>query len=334
MNLVYVVIFPTSIFLCDIFPQYCDKLQRIYPPAFDMPTPDSPQASPSPAFVMALRQALRPLVHLMVARGITFAYLSELLKSLMVEVAASDFRLNGKASSDSRVSLLTGVHRKDVFRLRHTAAADDEKTPSVVSLGAQLVAQWLGKPDYQDQQGQPRALPRNISEGGVQSFEGLVAGVNSDIRSRVVLDEWLRLGVVHLDEERRVCLNTQAFVPAKGFDEKAFYFGHNLHDHAAAAAHNLMGQAPPFLERSVHYNGLDAAAVARLSVQAQEMGMRALLAVNKSALKAIDSAPQPKVPSQRMTFGIYFYATPDLPSGSGSENGSDNSKGAENDTPA
>lgn len=278
-----------------------------------MSQPESNHVSPSPVFVLAMRQVLRPFVRLMVARGITLPYLTELLKSLLVEVAENDFRIDGKPSTDSRVSLLTGVHRKDVNRLRKPLPAEEMKMPSVVSLGAQLVAQWLGNPQYTDEQGQAKPLPRHISEGGANSFESLVAGVNSDIRSRVVLDEWMRLGVVHLDEDRRVCLNTQAFVPAKGFDEKAFYFGHNLHDHAAAAVHNLLGQAPPFMERSVHYNDLSAETVQRLSAQSQELGMQALLAVNKTALAAGKSDALQGEPRQRMTFGIYFYTQPCQP---------------------
>ena len=286
---------------------------------------ETTQATPSPAFVAALRKALRPLVHLMLARGITYGYVAELLKSLMVEVAVKDFQLTAKETTDSRVSLLTGVHRKDVYRLRHAAPAEGDNMPAVVPLGAQLVAQWQGQAAYLDEQGQPLPLPRYVSEGGAQSFEGLVAGVNSDIRSRAVLDEWLRLGLVSLDAERRVCLNTQAFVPPEGFDDKAFYFGHNLHDHAAAAAHNLQGHEPPFMERSVHYGGLDADAIKRLSEQAQKLGMQALLAVNKTALGAIEKAQsagqlespgqpgQINQPNQRMTFGIYFYAAPDEP---------------------
>jgi hypothetical protein len=232
-----------------------------------------------------------------------------------VEVAERDFRLDGKPASDSRVSLLTGVHRKDVNRLRRensSQAEGIEKMPPVVSLGAQLVAQWLGNPQFLNAEGQPLPLPRNVSEGGAQSFEALVTSINSDIRSRVVLDEWLRLGVVNLDEQRMVCLNTQAFVPAQGFDEKAFYFGHNLHDHAAAAAHNLLGQQPPFLERSLHFNGLSAEAITELAAQSQKLGMQALVAVNKTAL-ARENDTAPKAPLQRMTFGIYFYAEPATP---------------------
>ena len=187
-----------------------------------MESPQTPTPTPPPALVLALRRVLRPLVRLMLARAITYPYLCELLKALFVEVADRDFRIGSKVPTDSRVSLVTGVHRKEVNRLRQEMSSDTETVPSVVSLGAQLVAVWLGSARYLNEDGQPRPLARFVSEGGELSFEALVAGVNSDIRPRVVLDEWLRLGVVHFDEERRVCLNVQAFVPAEGFDEKAF----------------------------------------------------------------------------------------------------------------
>ena len=285
-------------------------------------TPSSPpgkhqEQGDSPTLTRALRQVLRPLVRLMLARGITYTYLAELLKGLFVEVADQDFRLDGKAPSDSRISLLSNVHRKDVSRLRAMLDTEDIAAPAVVSFGAQLVSRWLSSEKYMDESGQPRPLARLISEGGEQSFEALVASVSSDIRSRVVLDEWLRLGIASLDEERRVCLNTHAFVPSKGFAEKAFYFAHNLHDHASAAVHNLLGEAQPgrasfepFMERSVHCDALSPESVQQLAAQCERLGMQTLLAVNKAAAKAEEGNEAPDGARQRMTFGVYFYAEP------------------------
>lgn len=271
---------------------------------------ETPHASPSPVLVKALRKVLRPLVRLMVSHGITLPYLIEMLKSLLVEVVDKDFRIGAKPATDSRISLLSGVHRKDVNRLRREESAQQERMPAAVSLGAQLVAQWLGNTLYADDLGKPKRLPRYVSEGGAVSFEALVSSINSDIRSRVVLDEWLRLGVVELDADRMVCLNTQAFIPAKGFDEKAFYFGHNLHDHAAAATHNILGNSPPFLDRSVHYMNLGKATIDRLAAQSEELGMQALLAVNKTAIESESVLESHASALHRMTFGIYFYAEP------------------------
>jgi Family of unknown function (DUF6502) len=278
-----------------------------------MQTPQTPATTPSPALVLALRRVLRPMVKLMLARGITYPYLADLLKALFIDVADKDFRLDQKPPTDSRVSLVSGVHRKEVNRLRQELASDADIVPSVVSLGAQLVAVWLGSAQYLDENNRPKPLSRFVSEGGDMSFEALVAGVNSDIRPRVVLDEWLRLGVVRYDEAHRVCLNVEAFIPVEGFDEKAYYFGHNLHDHAAAAAHNLMGAGKPFLERTVHYDALSANSIAALAVQSGQVGMEALLAINKSAMALEAADTDSSAPRQRMTFGIYFYAEPAAP---------------------
>lgn len=262
--------------------------------------------TPPPALIAALRQLLRPLIKLMLVNGITFPFLSGLLKSLYVEVAREEFLLNGKPQTDSRISLLSGVHRKDVKRLGEESQLE-YAPPATVSLGAKLVAAWTSNAMYLDENGQHLPLPRQASEGGARSFEGLVSSVSKDIRSRVILDEWLRIGIAHLDEMDRVCLNTDAFIPENGYEEKAYYFGQNLHDHIAAGAHNLLGQRPPFLDRSVYYDKLTPASVAELSELSRKLGMEALVAVNKRAeiLQKQDAEKTDAV--QRINFGVYYF---------------------------
>jgi len=113
-----------------------------------------------------------------------------------------------------------------------------------------------------------------MSEGGGASFEGLVTSVSKDIRSRVILDEWLRTGIARIDEEGRVCLNTEPLVKKSDFDEKAYYIGQNLHDHLSAASHNLNGQQPPLLESSIHSNKLTAESIAELDALARNWACR------------------------------------------------------------
>jgi uncharacterized protein DUF6502 len=265
--------------------------------------------APAASLVAALTRLLRPLVRLMLNHGVTYPLLTDLLKSVYVEVAAEEFPVEGKKQTDSRISLLTGVHRKDVKRLR-TEERRPENIPTAVSLGAQLVARWTGLPAYLDEDGEPRPLPRLASNGGPVSFEGLVESVSKDLRSRVVLDEWLRLGVARVDERDRVCLNVAAFIPERGFDEKAYYFGRNVHDHLAAGAHNLLGERPPFTERSVYYDKLTPAAVDALAQRAKEAGMQALQTVNRHAMELQRQTASDPEATLRMNFGIYFYNAP------------------------
>jgi hypothetical protein len=263
------------------------------------------------ALLLALRRMLKPLVRMLMHFGIGYPYLTELLKSVFVEVAEQAFPPpDGKKQTDSRVNLLTGVHRKDVRRLRHDEP--ERSLPSRnVSLGAQLVACWLSDPDYVDSAGNPRPLQRFAKGADDASFETLVEMVGrGDIRAAVVLDELLRLDIV-TNQNDVISLKTSAFIPQQSLEDKAFFFGKNLHDHTAAVCDNLIAaqsqQLSPFIDRCVYYDGLTDASVSELRTLSEELAMQMLKAVNKRAHELQHSDHDHKDAVQRMNLGVYFY---------------------------
>lgn len=271
----------------------------------------SDQAAPDPQaqgaqLTKTLSAVLRPLVRLMLHRQFTYPQLATLLKAIFVEVAEEEFQTGQKRQSDSRIHLLTGLHRKDVKRLRESSA-EATLSPSIVSTGPQLIAQWLGDPGYMAPDGQPLPIPFRESEAGKPCFESLVKRVvKQDIRARVILDEWLRLGVAEFDGEF-VTLNSGAFTPEKGFEEKAFFFAKNIRDHIAASGGNLLGEQPFHFDRSVYYDQLSAQSVAELNELANRLGMQALTAMNNAAM-ARQAADQNKQSAQhRINFGVFSY---------------------------
>ena len=272
--------------------------------------PETTDLQPEGAALHApLARLLRPLVRLLVARGVTFPALTDLLRELYVNVAERDFALSAKEQTDSRVSLLTGIHRKEVRRLRG-AGAPVSAVPAAVSRTSRIVARWLADPAFTDARGRPLPLPRT-AEAGAPSFEALVAGVTRDFRPRAVLDEWLGRGLASSDGQDRIVLAEAAYVPRAGGDGEAqlYYFGRNLHDHVAAAVANVLGETagdrPRFLERAVHYDGLSAELAARLEGRARELAMEALTQANREAHAACAADPGG---THRWNFGLYVYA--------------------------
>ncbi len=254
-----------------------------------------------------VQRLLRPLARLLMAYGVNYVAFCNLAKGVFVDVAARDFPDDGGSVTDSRVSLLSGVHRREVKRLREEMLLQAAPSP-VVSLGAQVVSRWCADAAFLDGQRRPLALPRLASKGGDLSFERLVESVSKDIRSRAVLDEWLRLGVVTLDAEDRVHLVEHAFVPARGFDEKSFYLGKNIGDHLAAVGHNLLDGQPPFLERSVYCDGLSAESVEQLRVFSRELAVSAMQEINRRALELQEADHERADATRRMAFGVYYYS--------------------------
>ena len=264
-------------------------------------------SGPRPSIVAAVRRVLRPLVRLLLSHGITFPFMNELLKSIYVETAASEFMLEGRRPTDSRITLLTGVHRKDVRRLTRETEPEP-KTPPGLTLGTVIVARWLSDRRFVDAHGRARVLPRTPSEGGARSFAALVESVSYDVRPRSVLDELVRLGVVEVDDNDRVHLVTPGFVPGKELDAKVFYFGEAMHDHLAAGVHNLAGPPPPYLERSVYYDELSPAAIAKLRAEAEALAMQMLQKINKRGMQLEHDDPPARGERRRMRLGVFFYS--------------------------
>lgn len=266
------------------------------------PTPPAPDAA---RLQMPLARLLRPLVRLFVRCGITFPALCNLLRELYVNVAEYDFALPGKQQTDSRVSLLTGIHRKEVARLRG-AGAPVSVVPAAISRTSRIMARWLSAPEFTDADGQPLPLVRIAEAGKDQpaSFEALVVSVTRDVRPRAVLDEWVDRGLVKVDDADRVVLTEAAFVPSGGSDQQLYYFGRNLHDHVAAAVANVLGEDPRFMERAVHYDGLSGELAASLEARSHELAMDALRTANREANLACESDSGGR---WRWNFGVYVY---------------------------
>ena len=275
-----------------------------------MDTKVEAQLAPPPALIRAVQRLLRPLARLMMAFGVDYPAFINLAKGVFVDVAARDFPDDGVPMTDSRVSMLSGVHRREVKRLREEMIRQVPPPPTA-SMGAQIVARWCGEALFLDADRRPASLPRLATQGGDASFENLVAGVSKDIRPRAVLDEWLRLGVATLDDQDRVRLAESAFVPARGLEEKSFFFGKNVADHLAAGTHNLLGGSPPFLDRCVYYDGLTQASRETLRDLTRDLAVAALQEVNRKALELQQRDVGMTSETGRMTFGVYFYSEPD-----------------------
>lgn len=260
----------------------------------------------------AVSHLLRPLVRILLSYGISYQSFCELAKTAYVKVADEEFKLEDKPQTDSRVSLLTGIQRREVSRIRNEPA-EEINLSQKASMSALLLAIWSGNTDYLDGNGMPIPLPRLAGKNESPSFERMVQSVSKDFRPRVVLDEWLRQGVVTLDEEDRVHLSIDAFALPQEVEEKHFYFGQNIHDHLAAAAHNLTSGQAPFLERCVYYDKLSAESCLDLAEHTRALGMIVIRAVNRRAAELQKRDQGLDTAVYRSNFGVYHFSEAERP---------------------
>jgi hypothetical protein len=272
-------------------------------------TPADQMPEPSPA-QQALAAVLQPLARLMIDHGVQHAEVAELLKQLLVQESVARYGVADRGVSDTRVALLTGVHRKDVRRLRASAGAP-KKPKAAMPVPSAVVARWISDPRFLNIDQSPRALARTPKAGtaGEPDFAALVAEVSRDVSARAVLDELTRLGAVELLPQGQVALVDQAFVPQGSPRELFDFLGGNVGDHLSAATHNLTPQNPvaPMLDQSAFSQDLSAQQVQELHRHARQLWagvLQKFLAAATMAEQRSQSAPEH---NHRVRLGVYFY---------------------------
>ena len=224
-----------------------------------------------------LGNLLSNLARLLVARGILFPAFAEEMKAHYVR-AASDAS-EGKVT-DSRLSVATGLQRRDVARLR-----DFQAKPPRPNHLTRLVARWRTDPVY-SKDGTPNPLPRTAPS---PSFEDLAREIRRDVHPRTMLDTLLATGTIELvDDDQTVRLLAASYQPLAGSEEQLDYLSANVGDHLATATSNVIGAVPQRFERSVHYTRLTEAQIKELEATyaAGQMALLERLSQMAAGMKA------------------------------------------------
>ena len=253
---------------------------------------------------LALREAavlLAPLAVWLLRHGVAFPALADALKPVFVDAARTELARSGAAPTQSALSMLSGVHRKDVRAI--AAAQPVAAAPARPSLAAQVFTRWLADRRFRARDGAPRPLPRT---GDGRSFESLCRDLSQDVHPRTVLDELLRLGLVKLDGES-VVATARSFVPSPERAQMSALFAANVSDHIAAAVSNLTLDAPKQLEQSIYADGLTAASIDALHAVARDAWSSAFDAVIGQARERLEQDTG-RGGRHRMRFGVYFHS--------------------------
>jgi Family of unknown function (DUF6502) len=253
----------------------------------------------------AMARLLRPLVKLLLEKGISYDQAADVLRKTYCDVAFTDaFALPGRKQTDSRVSVLTGLTRKDVARLKEMTLESPGLMANHNRATRVATGWWLDHPDAAAASG-VKALPL---EGDGPSFATLVRKFSGDMPVRAVLDELLRLKAVTFDGSI-VELVRHNYVPDGSEVNKIEYLGTDVADLISTISHNLRaGPSDALLQRRMFSDNVPAELVSELHKQLVGMAVPTLDEAKRTlALYDRDTNPLLSgVGRKRVTFGVYF----------------------------
>jgi len=192
------------------------------------------------ALLDACRLLLRPIASVVMKCGITWREFSELSKSVFVHVATEEFGIRGRPTNVSRVSILTGISRKEVKRQRDLIAEPGAAAPTRTTDATRLLSGWYQDASFLREGGDPMPLPER---GSGPSFETLFDRYGGDTPHQTLLKELVSAGSVEMSADGMLIAKTRYHLPTPMNESFVRFLGTNLYDHALTLSNNLSAGA-------------------------------------------------------------------------------------------
>jgi len=259
------------------------------------------------ALLAAVLKLLQPLIRILLRNGIPFGTFADLAKHVYVKIAMEEFGLPNRKQTASRVSIITGLTRKEVSRIQGLSEIENEETIERYNRAARVVSGWVRDSRFLDSTGQPAVLP---VEGSGVSFSELVRHFSGDMPVRAVLDELDRVGVIDHLPDGRIRLLSRAYIPVTGEVDKLGILGTDVRDLICTIDNNITREADQrLLQRKVSYDNLPAEILPELRQLSAQKG-QVLLEELDSWLSQHDRDNNPSVSGtgrHRAGIGIYYF---------------------------
>ena len=163
--------------------------------------------------IKCLQLLVRPVVKYCLRHSVRLQDLVECCKTIFVEVAEEDIKKAQGEVTTSRISVMTGMHRRDVKRILENVTKFDDQAGLVM----RVVGRWRTDHAFITKGKKPRVLTFGTEDS---EFNELVSRISKDLNPATVLFELERVNAIE-KTSKGLKLVIESYVP-KGNVEDGF----------------------------------------------------------------------------------------------------------------
>jgi len=254
---------------------------------------------------LAVIRMLNPIVRILLHFDVSHSEFVELAKRSYVYVAFKYFSIEKRKKTNSRVSVITGLSRKEVVRLSKIEIGEEPVTKGPLNRARRVIGGWLSDTDFLDDKDEPKILPLR---GEAISFDELAIRYSGGITSRAVLDELIRVGSVEKIDKEHVKLTQLAYVPHENQSQMITVMSNHVAHHLGSTVHNIIdNDENPYFERQVTYSDLPLSIVDEFQQLSHEKSSALLIELNQwLGDKKKNIKPETDEELYEVGVGIYF----------------------------
>lgn len=251
-------------------------------------------------FVQTVYHLVRPIASFCIARSVKFQDFIDAAKKAFIDSAADELSKEGHSTNDSKLSVMTGLQRKDIAKLRRSTP-EQFKPDNLIS---RVIGLWLSE-TYKDSKGKPRKL---TIESKSSEFAELVHKVSQDLNHHTVLFELERLKIV-----KRVGKNVELSIPGlivRGDFKRALpMLSSDIEDILHAVHDNLLlEEGTPNLHAKTEYDNIPEQALPKIREWLISVGQKIHTEI-REYLSSFDRDTNPSIKKSggryRVAFGTF-----------------------------
>lgn len=196
--------------------------------------------SPKRGLLAAYGRLLRPLIRILIRNGVSFSEFAEVAKGAYVEVAEKNFSVPNKEITQSRISALTGLGRREVHDVVEAKAARErEREGSNLNRIVAILTGWHTDADYTGPYGVPIEI--QIKDDNGLDFTTLAERHAGDkVPPKILMDEMVRAGVAVETERGWFKVISRYYIPQGSAPAGLEHLSRTLQDLVTTIEHNML----------------------------------------------------------------------------------------------
>ncbi len=255
-----------------------------------------------------LIRILQPLTRILLRNGVSYATFADIARKVFVDSGFEETRRLGKKQTISNVSILTGINRKEVKRLKETLLFDTDKSLRKFNRIVRVLAGWQHDEEFLDSRHEVKDL---LLEGETGSFSSLVKRYSGDMPIVAMLNALIDSENIQVMDNGLIQLVNPHYLPSVDSDEKLNILGIDTAEFIETIDHNINVEEPEdtWFQRKASNTAIRADALHKLKLHLNKKAQLFLEEIDAD-LSANETEDEDQ--SCAVSIGIYFSQKPEL----------------------
>ena len=252
-----------------------------------------------------IMRILQPLIRILLRNGVAYGTFADISRKIYVDSGFEEAKRSNQKQTVSNVSIITGINRKEVKRLRESLAVDTDNSLRKFNRIVRVLAGWQHDEEFLDSDHEVQDL---LLEGETGSFTSLVKKYSGDMPVVAMLNALIDSGNIQVIDNGNIQLVNPNYLPKSDSDEKLNILGIDTAEFIETIDHNITIDHPEdaWFQRKASNTKVKISALPKIK---QRINKKAQQLLEDIDADLSENETEVEGENCSVSFGIYFCHT-------------------------